>query len=268
MITTTTIAAALSTDPGCVRERNEDNGRIVRPQSSALGETRGILAIVADGMGGHASGEVASALAVDAVHRAYYEAGGEPSSALAEALQAANRAIFDEASRDQRLQGMGTTCVALAIRGDEAYAANVGDSRLYLIRSGGIYQMTTDDSAVAAMVAQGLLTREQARTHEERNVILRALGTREEVQVTVWEQPLPIRPGDVFLLCSDGLTDLVDEQELLRVASTQAPAQACEALVALARERGGFDNITVAVLHAALAEDRPAPVTRELRRPE
>lgn len=265
---TTTIAAALSTDPGCVRDHNEDSGRIVRPQQG-LETTRGILAVVADGMGGHASGEVASALAVDAIHRVYYESAGEPSAALAEALHAANREIYAHASRDDRLQGMGTTCVALAIRGDEAHVASVGDSRLYLIRRGGIYQMTTDDSAVAALVAQGLITREQARTHEERNVILRALGTHADVQVTVWDQPLPVQRDDIFVLCSDGLTDLVEDHELLAIASTRPPAPACDALVALARERGGFDNITVAVLRATTdAEDRPAPVTRELRRPE
>jgi serine/threonine protein phosphatase PrpC len=261
------IAAHVLSDVGCVRELNEDRGRVVQPGDDEERARRGVLAIVADGMGGHSAGEVASELAVAAVHRAYYESDGEPMDALADALTAANKAIFATAAADKTLEGMGTTCVALALCSDHAHAASVGDSRIYLLRGGGIYQMTADDSAVGAMVAQGLLTREEARHHADRNVILRALGTHADVQVSRWDQPLPLKAGDTFLLCSDGLTDLVEDQEIVREIGEHNGADACKALVALARARGGHDNITVALLRVDIpvADREPAPPTRAIR---
>jgi protein phosphatase len=262
------IGASLLSDTGCVRDVNEDCGRIVHPADDEERERRGVLALVADGMGGHSGGEVASRIAVETVHRVYYEAPGAPGVALAEALRAANLAIFERATLEPGLRGMGTTCVALAICGGEAYAANVGDSRLYLVREDRIYQMTADDSAVGAMVSQGLLTRNQARHHHDRNVILRALGTHEDVQVSTWEQPFPVRQGDRFVLCSDGLSDLVEDEELLDVVKASHEADACAGLVGLARSRGGFDNITVvAVRVGAPAQGPSLPATREFQVP-
>jgi protein phosphatase len=260
------IAGHVLSDVGCVRELNEDRCRIVQPSDAAEQGRRGVLAVVADGMGGHSAGEVASELAVDAVHRAYYETAGDPGDALAGALETANRTIFASASAEKKLAGMGTTCVALSICGDEAHAASVGDSRIYLIRAGGIYQMTADDSAVGEMVAKGLLTRAEARHHAERNVILRALGTHGDVKVSRWEQPLPGREGDTFLLCSDGLTDLVEDEEIVAAVGDRHGADACKALIDLARARGGHDNITVALLRvAAPVAHVAAPATREVR---
>jgi PPM family protein phosphatase len=261
------IAGYVVSDVGCVRELNEDRGRIVQPGDDAEQSRRGVLAIVADGMGGHSAGEVASELAVDAVHRAYYAHEGAPAAALVAAVQLANRTIFDTASAEKRLSGMGTTCVALAVCDGHAYAASVGDSRLYLLRDGGIYRMTNDDSAVGELVARGLLTRAEARHHADRNVILRALGTHGDVQVSHWEQPLPVRAGDVFLLCSDGLSDLVEDEEIAALAVDRHGADACKALVALARSRGGHDNITVAMLRISARAAGPvaAPATREVR---
>ena len=261
------IAAHVLSDVGCVRDLNEDRGRVVQPADDAERARRGVLAIVADGMGGHSAGEVASELAIAAVHRAYYESEGEPMEALAAALATANREIFAAASAEKKLEGMGTTCVALAVCNDHAHAASVGDSRIYLLRGGGIYQMTADDSAVGAMVAQGLLTREEARHHTDRNVILRALGTHADVQVSRWEQPLPLKAGDAFLLCSDGLTDLVQDEEIVGEIGDRPGADACKALIALARSRGGHDNITVALLRVGdpAADREPAPATREVR---
>lgn len=260
------IGASLLSDTGCVRDVNEDCGRIVHPADEEERSARGILAIVADGMGGHSAGEVASRIAVETVHRVYYGTAGSPGDALGAALHAANLAIFERASHDPALKGMGTTCVALAICGTDAYAANVGDSRLYLVRDDRIYQMTVDDSAVGAMVSQGLLTRTQARHHHERNVILRALGTHEEVQVSTWDTPFPVRQGDRFLLCSDGLSDLVEDDELLEVVKTSHEADACLGLVGLARQRGGFDNITVVTVRVGPPAQAPSvPATREIQ---
>jgi len=261
------IAGYVVSNVGCVRELNEDRGRIVQPGDDAEQGRRGVLAIVADGMGGHSAGEVASELAVDAVHRAYYAHDGAPAAALVAAVQHANRTIFEMASAEKRLAGMGTTCVALAVCGGHAYAASVGDSRLYLLREGAIYRMTNDDSAVGELVVRGLLTRDEARHHADRNVILRALGTHDDVQVSRWEQPLPVRGGDVFLLCSDGLSDLVEDEEIAALAADRHGADACQGLVAMARARGGHDNITVAMLRisARAADPVAAPATREVR---
>ncbi|MEO5823512.1 MAG: Stp1/IreP family PP2C-type Ser/Thr phosphatase [Vicinamibacteraceae bacterium] len=261
------IAGHVVSDVGCVRELNEDRGRIVQPGDDGEQGRRGVLAIVADGMGGHSAGEVASELAVDTVHRAYYERDGAPGEALVAALEHANRTIFETASAERRLAGMGTTCVALAVCDGHAHAASVGDSRLYLLRDGGIYRMTNDDSAVGELVARGLLTRSEARHHADRNVILRALGTHHDVQVSRWDQPLPVRSGDVFVLCSDGLSDLVEDEEIAELVTGQHGAEAAKALVTLARSRGGHDNITVALVRitAHAAEPVAAPATREVR---
>jgi serine/threonine protein phosphatase PrpC len=270
--------AALVTDTGVVRDSNEDAGRIVQPGDVSVLASHGVLAIVADGMGGHLAGEVASGMAVDIVHRRYYEAalpqpaaggdiGAGINAALVGALAAANRAIYDRAAGDSRHAGMGTTCVALAICGDHAYASHAGDSRLYLIRGGGIYQLTNDDSAVGEMVSRGLLSREAARRHEDRNVILKALGTHPTVDASAWPKPLAVLAGDAFLLCTDGLTDLVEEEELADIARGDRAADACHRMVELAKSRGGFDNITVAMLRFAPqpAAHTPLRETREVR---
>lgn len=257
------VTAFACSDAGCVRARNEDACRIIQPADAAVRRARGVLAIVADGMGGHAAGELASALAVETVQRAYYDADGTPGAALTRAIVAANHAIFARAGADQSLHGMGTTCVAIACVDGLAYAAHVGDSRMYLVRAGGIYRMTNDDSAVGGMVRDGLITRAEARAHEDRNVLLKALGTRSEVQPSSWPEPLPLRAGDTFVLCSDGLTDLVDDDEIQTEASGALLDDASRMLVQRARERGGFDNITVAMLRiAAQPSEGRAPRTR------
>ena len=261
------ISASLCTDTGRVRSANEDAGRIVQPSDEATRATRGVLVVVADGMGGHSAGDIASRLAVETINRAYYDGPGEPGDALAAALGAANQAIFARAAKDPALTGMGTTCVALACCRDVAYASHVGDSRLYLVRSGGIYQMTTDDSVVAEMVQQGLITREEARRHQDRNVLLKALGTRADITASRWDEPFPLRAGDTFVLCSDGLTDLVSDAEILTAAAGTHVNDASRALVDLAKDRGGFDNITVAMLRLTPQQVRrdTAPETREVR---
>jgi protein phosphatase len=251
-------------DVGCRRELNEDTGLCVVPDEPALFEAKGVLVLVADGMGGHAAGEVASRLAAETVRASYYASGREPAAALREALVAANRAVHQRAARDPRLAGMGTTCTALALQGDHAVCAHVGDSRLYLIRGIDIYAMTEDHSVVRDLVSRGVITQAEARHHEDRNVILRAIGTRREVDVSTWSEPLPLRAGDTFLVCSDGLHDLVDDRELLDAAGGVEPGEACALLVRLARDRGGHDNITVAVARVEAApRGGTPPATRQ-----
>src|SRR5262249_10910821 len=176
---------------------------------------KGRLVVVADGMGGHSAGEVASRMAVDVISRVYYDWPGDPVSALKTSFIEANREIHQSSKEIQARSGMGTTCTALVLRNGSAITAHVGDSRLYLIRDGQIYLMTEDHSAVMEMVKRGLLTREEARHHPDKNVILRALGSHAEVEISIWEEPFPIREGDRFLLCSDGLYDLVEDKEIM-----------------------------------------------------
>lgn len=263
------IDASVQTDVGCVREINEDSGRMVRPSDPALLAAKGTLVVVADGMGGHSAGEVASQMAADVVSRVYYETRAEPGAALRRAVEEANRQINEAAAIDSAKHGMGTTCTALALCGGRAYAAHVGDSRLYMLRDQQLYQLSEDHSAVNEMVKLGLITREQARTHEDKNVILRALGTTPEVEVSVLE-PFAVREGDRYLLCSDGLHDLVVEHEIASVLTeTEDIHAAGERLIEMAKERGGHDNITVGIIAimpegTAAAEAGNLRATREL----
>ena len=263
------IDASVQTDKGCVREINEDSGLMVRPSDPALLAAKGTLLVVADGMGGHSAGEVASQMAADVVSRLYYETREEPGRALRHAVEEANRRIHAAAAADESKHGMGTTCTALALCGGRVYAAHVGDSRLYMLRDKQLYQLSEDHSAVNEMVKLGIITKEQARTHEDKNVILRALGTVAEVEVSVLE-PFAVREGDRYLLCSDGLHDLVVEAEIASVLSESEDTHAAgERLIAMAKERGGHDNITVGIIAimpegTAAAEAGSMRTTREL----
>jgi protein phosphatase len=242
------IRTGFRTDPGCERDANEDSGKIYTPTDQDALTRKGVLAVVADGMGGHEAGEVASRLAVETVGKNYYEGHPNPLTALRIAFQKANAEIMVRAREEAKLQGMGTTCTALAIlSGGQAFIGHVGDSRIYLIRGGNLYHLTEDDSQVMDMVRRGMLSLEEARRHEDRNVLLRALG-RKSVSVAAWEKSMPVNAGDQFILCTDGLHDLVNDDEILSTATERSPEQACQGLVELARSRGGYDNITVAIL--------------------
>jgi protein phosphatase len=259
------IVASVQTDVGCHRELNEDCGRIVQPGDSELLATKGRLVIVADGMGGHSAGEVASSMAVEVINRSYYDDPEVAPVALTNAFHEANRMIHESSLQDKTRNGMGTTCTALVLWNGSALAAHVGDSRLYLIRNEQIYLMTEDHSAVMELVKRGLLTLADARHHPDKNVILRALGSHPSVEVTSWEEPLPVKDGDRFLLCSDGLYDLVEDNEIMNAVISEDPHDACDSLINLAKERGGYDNITVAVLAVRAAENAEPERVRATR---
>jgi len=270
-----TLGVALLSDVGCQRSVNEDFALSeVPPAETSEAAHKGTLVVVADGLGGHAGGEVASRMAAEVIRQVYYTSPAEPAEALREAFGEANHLIWETARRHPLLRGMGTTCTALAIRGWEAFAAHVGDTRLYLIRGGRIYQMTEDDSEVMEYVRQGRLSREAAERHPEKNILLKALGTRPTITPGFWERPLRVSVGDQFLLVSDGLHDLVTDEEMYAVLLDAPPGIACQRLVDLAKARGGHDNITVGVVWAAGSEGAAQPVgavplrlreTREVR---
>jgi protein phosphatase len=240
------VVVGMATDPGCQRENNEDTVRVVRPDGTDLAR-HGMMAVVCDGMGGHLGGETASRIAADVIAREYM-AHADPGEGLRTAVIAANRAIHDAAKADQALRGMGTTCTALVLRGGMAWCAHVGDSRCYLIRDEQIFLMTEDHSAVMAMVRDRAISREEAGEHPDKNVISRALGSHAEVEVTTWPRPFVVRPGDRFLLCSDGLHDVISEESVREASLLTPPHEACRELVARTRAAGAPDNVSVIVL--------------------
>lgn len=259
------VIVGMVSDIGCRRPNNEDFALYEIPAPDSIHSRKGVLAIVADGMGGHAGGEVASRLAAEVVRRTYYEAPVPPAEALRLGFVEANRVIREAVRRYPALVGMGTTCTALAICDGEVFSAHVGDSRLYLVRDGGIYQMTEDDSEVMERARRGILSREEAARHPDKNVILKALGTHAKVEPAVWEKPIRGRDGDRFLLSSDGLHDLVTDAEIFNTVTGHTPDDACAALVALAKSRGGHDNVTVGVLFLALEAAVTKKAVRETR---
>jgi protein phosphatase len=241
------IDASIATDTGCQRDHNEDHIDFFAADDPAVRSSKGALAVVADGMGGHLAGGLASELAVQVARRIYYQEPGEGRKALETALETANREIYDLSLTDEAYHGMGTTCTALVLTESLAHCAHVGDSRLYLIRDGQIRLMTEDHSLVREMVKAGILSPEQARSHPNRNVISRALGVRPSVDLFVWQDPVELRDGDTFVLCSDGLHDPVREDEIRGACLAEGPEAACRSLVDLAKQRGGHDNISVGV---------------------
>jgi len=237
-------AAALS-DVGRRRPANEDRFAV---------ETELGLFVVADGMGGHKAGQVASQLAVDsavAALDASSKSAGSLTERLAESISVANREIYSQARSCPELRGMGTTLVA-ALTGEGCVAlAHVGDSRAYLIRGNGIRQLTQDHSVVGDLVRRCEITEQDARTHPHRHVLTRALGVRSVVEADFAE--LSTAAGDTFVLCSDGLTGRVKDHEIARLVLTAPTLEdACKRLVGTANERGGEDNITVVVLRPEL----------------
>jgi len=243
------VEVASLSDVGCQRENNEDSYLYWEPAEEEEFQRKGRLAVIADGMGGHEGGQEASRLAVETV-REVYDQGfrDDPQTALVESFVAAHTRILGFAEQHPVFQGMGTTCTALFLRGWQLYFAHVGDSRLYLVRDARILRLTRDHSYVGRLVESGLVRAEDAEKHPQRHILTAALGAGREVAVDGAEQGLLLQDGDELLLCTDGLWGVVTEEELEAAVSGKTPSESCAALVKLARERGGPDNITVQVL--------------------
>ncbi|MBK5258245.1 MAG: Stp1/IreP family PP2C-type Ser/Thr phosphatase [Thermoanaerobaculia bacterium] len=241
------VRAALRTDVGKVRSENQDFGTLTSAEEERHSRLGGRLLIVADGMGGHRGGATASRLSAETVKAQYIASDtSDVAEALRISLRHANARIFGEAQSNPDLRGMGTTTSALAVQGNHAWFAHVGDSRIYLVRGGEIKQLTDDHSLVASMVREGLLTNEEAAHHPRRNVLQRSMGVGEEVEIDV-RGPFDLREGDVFVLCSDGLHGLVREDEMREVAISMEFEAASDELLRRALDRGAPDNVTVIV---------------------
>jgi protein phosphatase len=241
-----------ATDIGRKRQQNQDNG-------AAFPELG--LFVVADGMGGHRGGETASAMAVETiagrVREGQTKPDWDPRDVITEAIVAANNAIHERAMDETALQGMGTTTTALLFTPEGLTIGHVGDSRCYYIRPDALWQITRDHSLVMEKLRAGLITRDQIKTDRMKNVITRSVGFEPEVNVEVYE--MQVQPGDVFLVCSDGLSGLIEDPKMLEVIQKELISQgdikkAVDMLVDAANQNGGDDNITAIMVQILAAQ--------------
>jgi len=243
------------TDLGRVRENNEDKFDFFEPEDEDVLAARGSFYAVADGMGGHAAGQIASELALKTVINSYYgDVTGDLDEALIRAVRQANSLIHDAARAIVERSGMGTTLTGAIVWGDELHIIQVGDSRAYLVRDGETRQITEDHSWVCEQVKLGALTEEEAQYSPFRNVITRSLGASPDIAPDIYVEKL--REGDVVVLCTDGLHGNVSPEEIVRAVEGNGPSQTAKELADLANERGGSDNITVLVLAAKQIEKK------------
>ena len=239
-------------DVGRCREKNED-AFLINDQSC--------LYVVADGMGGHLGGEIASQLAVKTIEEIVQSVEHDPEATLPEnaelraddfpgilryAITVASRRIFEKATKEPSLHGMGTTAVVILFRNNKAYVANVGDSRAYQFRKKKINQVTKDHSLVGEQVRAGILSIEDSRAHRFKNIITRSVGYQQEVDSDV--DIRIVHAGDRYLLCSDGLSNLIDDQDIRDIVANNGLKEATERLIDIANERGGDDNITAVIV--------------------
>jgi PPM family protein phosphatase len=258
------------TDIGRRRSNNQDSKAVLPPSGPQQYRTRGWLFIVADGMGAHAAGEEASRIAAERVPLVYEKLSGRsPPLALRRSIEQTNAEINAKGEGAAEFKGMGTTCTSLVILPRGALVGHIGDSRAYRIRSGKIEQLSRDHSLVWELESSGGLTREQAAGAAPKNIITRSMGPHAQVEVDL-EGPFPVEDGDVFLLCSDGLSGQVADEEIGLVTAELEPREAADALIGLALVRGAPDNVTIVIARAGPEEvsktsssDEPWPLSDE-----
>jgi serine/threonine protein phosphatase PrpC len=240
---------------GHARENNEDKFDFYEPDEEPLLAARGSVYLVCDGMGGHNAGQIASELAAKQFLHAYYHLGGTAQEAARHAILQAHHYIAEMASKIPSRYGMGTTLTALILKQDEGILAHVGDSRCYRLREGVFEQLSRDHTLVASLVEQGIITPEQARYHPQRNVIRQAVGVADPSEPLEPDiETFALQAGDLYLLCSDGLTDMVDDAEIEAILRDEPPTRAAWRLVDRALANGGRDNITVVLVRVLALE--------------
>ena len=274
------LVVSATSHPGQSGKNNEDRYGVSAFELENEQRTPSVLAVIADGIGGHRAGEVAAELAVNTISEVVAEGDpSQPMTTLHYAVIQASRAIYKMAQRDPVLHGMGSTCACVWIIGERLFTASAGDSRIYLIRGERILQLTTDHTWVQEAIDQGVLRPEQARAHPNAHVIRRYLGSRQEVvpdlRVRTYvdedyfsesNQGTYLLPGDILLLSSDGLTDLVSDAEILIAVRNRDLKASLDGLIGLANQRGGHDNITLVALGVPTSGDRVPAVSRKSSR--
>ncbi len=262
------LTAAWRTDPGLVRSHNEDFVHVYEPPTEADRRRHGAVYIVADGVGGADAGEVASQYASEQTLQHYLTDDDRTDwgARLIDAMQAANTDLRRLAADRDDSRRMATTMVAAVVQDGRAYIGNVGDSRAYQWRRGQLQQISRDQSLVARLVEEGALTPEEAVRYPYKNVILYSIGSEKRPPIDLYE--IEVEPGDLLVLCSDGLTRHVEDGEIALIAGDEPPDVAADSLVRLARDRGGEDNITVAIIqHGERSLEVTQPLVPALNRP-
>jgi protein phosphatase len=249
----TTLEFGSQSDIGLARSDNQDCYGKFPENDLELSGPLGQLFVVADGMGGHRGGREASHLAVTTVGAEYFSGTGGIDDRLRRAFEKANERIYLGSMENPKLYGMGTTCSTLVLQDARAVIAHIGDSRIYRIMRKEIVQVTSDHSTVAEMERRGIITREEAKFHPERSTLYRAMGTKPDIEIDIIDG-ITIGDDEYFMMCSDGLSNMVDTDEMQKIVLSHPPQEACERLVDLANERGGLDNITVLVIHVTAKE--------------
>lgn len=255
------IKAVVVSDLGNIRTNNEDMGLFFKIADENILREKGYMMIVADGMGGHQAGEVASRMATDIICREYFsQKSNSVEKNLEKALTVANKTIFEKASSQAAFQGMGTTCTVLVVIDQDVYYAHVGDSRAYIQKGNSIKQITEDHTYVQQLVNNGDITAAEAAVHPKRNILTNAMGTKPDLRIDTGKSKHIFEKNNRLLLCSDGLYDYLNDEELNKILMESSLINAASAMVEQAKARGGHDNITV-----VLAERKDVEAQTDLK---
>ena len=241
------IKAVVVSDLGNIRTNNEDMGLFFKVADEGLLREKGYMLIVADGMGGHQAGEVASRMATDIISHEYFKQNGAVEKNLAKVLALANKTIFEKASSSDTHKGMGTTSTVLVVIDKAVYYAHVGDSRAYIQKDNSITQITSDHTYVQELVNSGDITAEEAATHPKRNILTNAMGTKPDMRIDTGKCEYLLEENDRLLLCSDGLYDYLNSNEIKEILIANDIKKAADIMIQQAKARGGHDNITVVI---------------------
>ncbi len=244
---TANMKVVIRTDLGNVRTNNEDAGSFFKVAGENAMHSKGYLLLVADGMGGHNAGEVASKMAVEAIREEYFRNGSDSNreKSLQKAFETANKKIFEAASSNEGYRGMGTTCTAVVVAGQYLFYGHAGDSRAYLLKNNELHRLTEDHTYVQQLVKNGDITAAEAETHPQRNILTNAMGTKPSLRVDTGKSEFLFEQGNRLLLCSDGLYDYMTDAELAAALQKESLQEVADYLIAEAKRRGGKDNITV-----------------------
>ncbi|MFI5187367.1 MAG: Stp1/IreP family PP2C-type Ser/Thr phosphatase [Chitinophagales bacterium] len=240
-----TLKSVIVSDLGNIRTNNEDIGLFFRIGDEVISREKGCLMMVADGMGGHNAGEVASRMAADIISHEYFKLNGSIEKSLAKAFELANKNIFEMSMSNKSVKGMGTTCTTLIIADKIIYYAQVGDSRAYLLKDNKISRITEDQTYVQELVKNGEITMAEAAVHPKRNILTNAMGTKDSLRVDTGKFALPFEEKDRLMICSDGLYEYLNDNEIARILGGNSLHHAANEMVEEAKKRGGHDNITV-----------------------
>jgi len=264
------IHVVIKTDLGNIRSNNEDSVSFFQVKEENAQRDKGCLLIVADGMGGHLAGEVASKMAVDTISDEYFKPDNwaDKEKLLEKAFRTANQKIFELSNEHADYKGMGTTCTSVAVVGHTIFYAHVGDSRAYLFKNKTLMRITEDHTYVQELLKNGGISREEAESHPQRNILTNAMGTKPNMRVDTGRFIARFDMGDRLLICSDGLYDYLTDPEIAEAMSYPSLQQSADYFIAEAKRRGGKDNITVALAErVALAKEIDLKTTRDIDLP-